>query len=1239
MARLIVETLFADTSEEEDEEDAVVASRMRNSFIDESAPEDEGDEEEEEEEEEAEVKEFDTDTNEFDVPATPPSPPQCRSLFGGDASPSPPVATTPPGSPEPRWATPPGSLHTPPPVRKRKARLVFVSSEEDVAPTQELPPNEEDIPTQPYPPPSPLEPVVGGGGESFVPVQHEAGGRFLSPYLWGQTVNGQPDGGFNTSPAPTLSLNVHIPDVRRLDELLFLVRLDPMLRLTLERFRAELNGVAVVVNKYRQHSNGGRFYGIGSSMQFVPRWVRNYLFGDNCIYLDCTSTWAYALDNLKRVMEDETDTPTLSRYVQNPTEFREAVQSGLKYKYSTPSQNYSKVKLIILWAVHGFPDIAKHLEGDALLLVERLASDVDLLARSLLHKPQLYHLLPNYKSTEQTLTQLEAVCAQNEPGEEEDEDAPTPNSSGKKKKKKKKKGKTTNMFMLNREKLLVCDNEMGRGVSALYTLVESETTYALAEFLKEEEFDVQIMIFDGIVARPHHDILRAVRDLDDLCERGREYVLKKFGWDMPIKAEDMEITHKQQSLLNGPKVFYDLPPVAQLIRQVIYELGERRGLKRFGNALLEEDKRYPGLYQILRYEVKGSTGSIIGTSQDPMPLIHNLLDSSPYAVYASSAHEKKLQDWFMENQDMRFEKFYMRGTNMWRVRFEDGICDFHTNDNVPIFHDWNFYKTTGTTIPVHFLSYPQTNYVKTLAHIRAYEAGDRPDSPTPLFDKFIEYQLCKEDIKCLRILLGRLQMPLKDGWNIAMFITGPEQVGKSVILNEIKSKIPLSGQLVKVLTGKSSDKFPLGDVSSKHLIVTDEAESLITKLGYDLLKSLVSNGAFDADVKYKSDTSKPDGAGLLLVGVGNSLLDQATHIDKAFVERVALFKFEKLVNDKDRDTTLSLKLAGERGQMHVWNALSFLNCMKTPGKAHKFWQNVASPNLRLNRELAKLEGDLTAQLLNNHSEFYRVDPDPQAPPLFVEDLQKAVMQYASAERKQDLKKFPKNWLESVKRLPYFSVQKVDVCGRCHAFNPNQLTCRGHYNKMYISKRDVVFGMRLEHFPLGVQFAGPAVSDMPPPDAPGAADAEEKQQADDDEAAYVPSTPMDPSLFSVCGSELEAARRGRPNGAKTGEPTELSQHVLNFLNTAEIENGAKFTMLANISKMPLPPGEKIVVRTYRRKQAKALYPALEGFNGVEIDKILMMARKHLDRPAEWRVYQPFNQASRPVETGDSWHPRF
>ena len=404
------------------------------------------------------------------------------------------------------------------------------------------------------------------------------------------------------------------------------------------------------------------------------------------------------------------------------------------------------------------------------------------------------------------------------------------------------------------------------------------------------------------------------------------------------------------------------------------------------------------------------------------------------------------------------------------------------------------------------------------------------------------------------------------------------------------------------------------------MLVTDEAETLIGKVGYDLLKSIISNGAYDADVKYKSDTSHPDGAGLQLFAVGNSLFDQVQVIDKAFVERIAWFKFDKLVQDCNRDPLLTHKLSKERGTHHIYNALLFLDCLRQPEKATKFWFNVASPNLRLNRELAKLEGDLAAQLVKNYSAFYRVVEDPVAPPLYVEDFQAALSNYY-VERKMDPKKMPRNFLDSIKRLPYMSVKKEDVCSRCGAFAPNRQTCGVHYRKDLISKRDVIYGLRLEHFPLGVHLApAPNVTDAVVDASLGDVVGEEESkdlvvETKFDESILVPAATQVPASDCILKEYMDLF---------SSDPTKLQQ-------------------LQAIAHLPLPYEEKVCKRTFRRRQAKELFPELSPLTGPEIDKLMSWSATTFVGDREFQLVSiPVKRAQRqsyaPASVGDSYCPK-
>jgi hypothetical protein len=162
------------------------------------------------------------------------------------------------------------------------------------------------------------------------------------------------------------------------------------------------------------------------------------------------TTWAFALVNLKRVMEVVEDTPLLDEYTRSPAEFRTTVQPHLKFQRTTAEQTASSVKQIILWAVHGYDGVEKHLTGDGLVKVVRLASDVDNLTQKLINLPQLNFLLSDYKATEDAISQLEIESsAAFESADRQRSDISSP--PNKKKAKKTNKQPDVQMFMMNPE--------------------------------------------------------------------------------------------------------------------------------------------------------------------------------------------------------------------------------------------------------------------------------------------------------------------------------------------------------------------------------------------------------------------------------------------------------------------------------------------------------------------------------------------------------------------------------------------------------------------------------------------------------------------------------------------------------------------------------------------------------------------------------------------------------------------
>jgi hypothetical protein len=727
--------------------------------------------------------------------------------------------------------------------QQRVRRRIFPSDDEDE--TQEHKGSDDELPaTLPHEGPVIMLNGVVSSEEQGLAESQEPGRppTYLSPFLRGE-------GHIPTE--PTFTLNVHYDNTSDLQEILHLVDLDPKARALLQQIQNALNQVACMDNQYFAARAGARHYGTGNSAQFLPGFCRNFLFGKTNFYLDMTSAWSNGLKNMMRVLKIKFDTPYLDMYNRDVPEFRAHISHGLRQPCT---DRIKKAKEIILWAVHGLDKFDHLLEGDSLNTLTRLSKEVSDLTLKLIEHPALSNLLDLFRIEESELQRREAALfeektADPEFDDDQEEEDGTPRRKKKRPKKKKEKKPEANVF---RRRGLGFSSTAGERVSAIYQVVESEAMAAMAKYFQaSSDWKLQILIHDGIVIRPAN-MQTSIEDLKLILPEVYDHVAKTTGWLMPFKLENMELRPSHVEKLAGTKVFHALLPQQQLIRQLVYVFGEQKKMKRIGRSLLVPNPEFPGLYEMLRYKIQGQAAATLeGSTVDAAALIHNELAKSPYsaAYYSPAGNEKKLMEWFEQSQHHLFEKLSPKLFNLYMVAYKDGLVDFNADSFSPTFWPWSHFEETGRQVPIHFLAYPDTEYVPTLQHIRDYELGVRDDSPTPVWDKFINYQINKpEDKVLLTVMLGRLILPLRDGWNVGLIICGPEQTGKSVILNELKQKIPLGGLLTKVVSSKTSAHFPLGDLSSKTTILTDEAESMIDKLGADVLKSILSNGSFDSDV-------------------------------------------------------------------------------------------------------------------------------------------------------------------------------------------------------------------------------------------------------------------------------------------------------------------------------------------------------------------------------------------------------
>lgn len=353
-------------------------------------------------------------------------------------------------------------------------------------------------------------------------------------------------------------------------------------------------------------------------------------------------------------------------------------------------------------------------------------------------------------------------------------------------------------------------------------------------------------------------------------------------------------------------------------------------------------------------------------------------------------------------------------------------------------------------------------------------------------------------------------------------------------------------------------------------------------------------------MKYKTQ-NMPDGAGCHVAAVGNTFFEFQQHVDKALTERVCQFRFAHLVPDKDRDPQLAAKLGEERGIHHILFVHRYLANLRDPNRRNKFWNCVATDTTREQRELNKNGQDLTMMFLNNQSSYYIVNRNPDAKPLFLDELKEAIENFYS-ERKIEIKKLPKNWRDSILRDPLIKIVNSDYCRLCKMANASAESCAGHFHPSNLSKRDIVYGLELVHYPLGIQdkdlqeFVAQQKADPVP--VPVVAE-EDVDMKDDPQDADLHSYPV-----------------GDPAHSK---PFEALKSFSELSKDLQVE----LSQIAKLGHDASQPGKD--ARTQRRKKAKGLLPHLQT---KELDNLLRAAKK---------ATKVATQSYPPVRIGDSYRP--
>jgi phage/plasmid-associated DNA primase len=120
------------------------------------------------------------------------------------------------------------------------------------------------------------------------------------------------------------------------------------------------------------------------------------------------------------------------------------------------------------------------------------------------------------------------------------------------------------------------------------------------------------------------------------------------------------------------------------------------------------------------------------------------------------------------------------------------------------------------------------------------------NSPTPLWDKLVGHQMPDVEVKDLyEAMIGRLFVPLGllDNWQVAMFLKGDANTGKSTMIDLVaRGMFPIG--TVGTLSANQEQTFGLEGLYEKRMMICPDIKEDFGKvLDITLLQSMVSGEA------------------------------------------------------------------------------------------------------------------------------------------------------------------------------------------------------------------------------------------------------------------------------------------------------------------------------------------------------------------------------------------------------------
>lgn len=800
---------------------------------------------------------------------------------------------------------------------------------------------------------------------------------------------------------------------------------------------------------------GFRYYAGFGSVSYMSKVVRQYVFGKDGIEIDIKNCMFAFYSELSVFTEGARDVaveryPHLFRYVLHRDDVVEKLIAS-SMRESPPPASY--IKRTVIAAVLGWDGVRHVFDEEGTDFLKGLQKEVTALSKIAIQKYNLRWLVSAKKKQAAQLFESVGQSAASAGSVASALLAKGPS----KPLAKKQQALVDSMVGTDESDGLLFEmgdplkNRAATSICALYQFAESSWWQHAVYWIKMFGPGITDMswIFDGIIISPPKEYRSSVRRVEH-----KKFVLKikeaiphmvayandRSGWKFTVTTTVFEPTIDEYMEIFRAPSFAGGDSWFRVRKAITHYLGAVDSLQRFNSG--------GGTYIVKSVDGFGPrVYRIVDDSSSKGPLLAGQFIKSRLQEIIPEAFDdvvtKKINDWIDSKQHGMFPLISMTGSRgEWTPNLD---CMAIRDGRVYI----NYETLSLEFIPLAELEDPRPcfeYYDTTWEEINTILA--RPLAlDAPNFHSVLSHQMDAPNLDVMIIMIGKTitspHHPNTDKWGVIPLTVGTTQLGKSVLLQTVVQCMPLANITTQAITDKSSENFiPIQE--STRVLIMDEAESARKKLGAPTMKTFATNGPFDVDVKHNPvGLHFPNGAFMNLFMVGNDFYGNGhtksssgpVSIDPALAERIVYFDWVTPIADHNRDTRIF-----ERIKKNEILAIK-LHCIKKyldVCKEDKFWDNIATPELREQRLRAKEMGDPAQEIINGRSEVYQVEVDPG---FFLESQEwtDAVKHYVRQEKNQG-GEFDVDVLTCILGRAGMMIERnFKICRGCGVGRPNKKT--------------------------------------------------------------------------------------------------------------------------------------------------------------------------------------------------------